>query len=571
MKINDMKYVRVDIGKAIKFVAKTAEQMQNARSGREMAEIRNKYIAKEKHIQTMCSLGNIRFTLNTADEFYGKEKAYYDRNLPRLSAAALEFNKAFLNNPHLNEALALINPNVAKNYELSLKTVDEKIVPEMAEESMIMTEYSQLMSEMTFEYNGERLPFAVIRKYFDDADRNVRREAMATAGRTMQRFSGDLDALFERLVHVRHRMAQKMGFKSYAEMGDCRMGRYSYGRKEIKSFRSEVKNRAVPIVEKLRRKRAAELGLDRIMLYDYETYFFAGNPEPVLQDEEMFAAAQKMYHAMGAEAAEFIDMMLAADAFDVFPRQGKWGGGYCTSLDDYGQPFILANFNGSAGDVDVLTHEAGHALAFFEQFRHNIDYELGTGTMSIAEIHSMAMEFFAWPHMKDFFGAQADDYRYYHLLSSMTFLPYGCQVDEFEETCYNNPDMTPAERNELWKKLDIYYRPYLESDGIEYFEKGTRWQYQMHIYENPMYYIDYCLAQTTAHRFLLLAQDDYKQAFAKYLTLVKKGGSLPFGELLESVGLQNPLNAGVTADTTAKTAELAEKLAKQCTKKKTTG
>ena len=564
MKIKDIKYVRVDINKAINFIENMTAQMKNARSGREMAAIREKYIAREKRIQTMCSLGNIRFTLNTADEFYRKEKEYFDNNLPRLSAAATEFNKAFLSNPHLGESFGLINPNVAKNYELSLKIMDEKIVPDMAEESRLMTQYSRIMSEMMFSFNGSQMPFSVIRKHFDDADRSVRREAMNTAGQTMREFSGDLDAIFDRLVHVRRRMAQKMGFKSYAEMGDCRMGRYSYGRKEIKAFRNEVKKYVVPVVGQLRRDRAEKLGIEQIMLYDYETYFAAGNPEPILSDAEMFDAAQRMYHEMGKETSEFIDMMLAADAFDVFPRQGKWGGGYCTSLDDYGQPFILANFNGSAGDVDVLTHEAGHALAFFEQFRQNVDYELGTGTMSIAEIHSMAMEFFTWKHMTAFFGARADDYRYYHLLSSMTFLPYGCQVDEFEETCYDNPDMTPEERNQLWNKLDIYYRPYLKTEGIEYFEKGTRWQYQMHIYENPMYYIDYCFSQTVAHQFLLLSQQNYKEAFDKYLTLIKKGGSLPFGEIVESAGLKDPLRAGVTAETTQNVAKLAEKLAERC-------
>ena len=289
-----------------------------------------------------------------------------------------------------------------------------------------------------------------------------------------------------------------------------------------------------------------------------EVYFKQGNPEPVLGAKEMFAAAKEMYHDMGATAGKFIDEMLAADAFDVFPRAGKWGGGYCTSLDDYAQPFILANFNGSSGDVDVLTHEAGHALAYYMMLNGDADYELNLGTMSVAEIHSMAMEFFAWKYMRKFFGKRSEDYKYMHLFSSLTFLPYGAQVDEFQEICYDEPELTPSERNKLWSDLDKKYRPYLTANGIPYFERGTRWQYQMHIYENPMYYIDYCLAQSVAHAFLALSLRDYNDAFSKYMSLVSKAGSLPFGELVESVGLPDPLKPGALKQTTAKLAEILQ-------------
>lgn len=560
MKVKDMKYERIDIDKACAEVSDLAEKMKNAGSGKEMAEIRERSITLSKHIQTMTSLCNIRFTLNTGDEYYLAEKQYYDENLPKLAACGSKFNRAFLHNVHVGEALELMNPNVAKIYELTLRTMDEKIVPDLAEESALVTEYDRLMSETLFRFDGEEMPLSMLRKYFDDADRDVRRKAMETAGKRLARESSALDGLFDKLVKVRSRMASKLGFGSYAEMGDCMMGRYSYGRKEIRIFRDEIENSVVPLVAKLKRKRAAALGIDTIKLYDNEVYFRIGNPEPVIDAKAMFAAAKDIYHDMGEATAKFIDEMLDADAFDVFPRAGKWGGGYCTSVDDYGQPFILANFNGSSGDVDVLTHEAGHALAFYEMFRSGADYELNLGTMSIAEIHSMAMEFFAWKYMDKFFGKRARDYKYMHLFSSLTFLPYGTQVDEFQEICYENPDLTPAERNAVWSELDEKYRPYLTSNGIPYFERGTRWQYQMHIYENPMYYIDYCLAQSVAHSFLALSLRDYDDAFSRYTALVSKAGSLPFSQLVESAGLPDPLKQGALTATTAELAEILQKL-----------
>lgn len=555
-----MPYERIDIDKACETIKELTGKMKYAASGNEMIRLREQSILLARHIQSMTSLCNIRFTLNTTDEYYLSEKQYYDANLPKLAAEGAKFNKAFLHNEHINEALEKINPNVAKVYELTLKTMDEKIVPDLSEESALVTEYDRLMSETLFRFGREEMPLSMLRKYFDDADREVRRKAMETAGKRLAREASKLDGLFDKLVKVRSRMADKLGFSSYAEMGDCMMGRYSYGRKEIRVFRDEVEKNIVPLVAKLKRKRASQLGISDIKLYDNEVYFRQGNPEPILGAEEMFAAAKDMYHDMGAATAEFIDNMLAADAFDVFPRAGKWGGGYCTSVDDYGQPFILANFNGSSGDVDVLTHEAGHALAFYEMFKGGSDYELNLGTMSVAEIHSMAMEFFAWKYMDKFFGKRARDYKYMHLFSSLTFLPYGTEVDEFQEICYENPDLTPAERNELWKDLDKKYRPYLNANGIPYFERGTRWQYQMHIYENPMYYIDYCLSQSVAHSFLSLSLKNYNDAFARYMKLVSEAGSLPFGELVENAGLPNPLKPGALTSTTSELSDILDKL-----------
>ena len=558
VKVKDMEYLRTDIDAECRAFEAAAERAKRARSGRELADIRAETIARTKHVQTMNSLCYIRFTLNTRDKFYLAEKTYYDENLPRLSACAVKFNRAFLASPHLADALAFMNPNVAKAYEIALKVTDEKIVTDMAEEASLVTEYDRMMSEMEFVFRGRRMPFSVLRKYFDDPDRNVRRLATECAGRRMERDSKKLDELFDKLVKVRARMANKMGLPSYAVMGDMLMGRYSYGRKEIRAFTEETAKNVTPLVAAMKENVARSLGIDRIMLYDNETYFENGNPEPAHDAKGLFDAAKRMYHDMSKETGSFIDEMLAAEAFDVFARDGKWGGGYCTSIDDYGQPFILANFNGSSGDVDVLTHEAGHALAYYEMFRSGADYELNLGTMSVAEIHSMAMEFFAWKYAESFFGTRAEEYKKMHLMSSLTFLPYGAEVDEFQQTCYENPTMTPQERNELCRGLDKKYRPYLCTDGLPYFERGTRWQYQMHIYENPMYYIDYCLSQTVAHGFLLASLDNYGEAFERYMKLLRTAGELPFGQLVRNAGLPDPLEGGALTETTRRVMKLTD-------------
>ncbi|MBQ2713189.1 MAG: M3 family oligoendopeptidase, partial [Clostridia bacterium] len=163
-------------------------------------------------------------------------------------------------------------------------------------------------------------------------------------------------------------------------------------------------------------------------------------------------------------------------------------------------------------------------------------------------------------YMEEFFGENADRYRYMHLVDSFNFLPYGTIVDAFQHEVYANPDLTPAERNAVWKKLEETFRPYLSTDGIPYICEGTRWQYQQHIFESPFYYIDYCLAQTAALQFLFAMQDNYQDAFKRYCNLAKQGGTKPFSELLEEAGLNSPFKEGALSKLAERVAALEAKL-----------
>ena len=104
--------------------------------------------------------------------------------------------------------------------------------------------------------------------------------------------------------------------------------------------------------------------------------------------------------------------------------------------------------------------------------------------------------------------------------------------------------MTPAERTQTFRKLLDEYCPNLCPDGITAFEQGKRWMLQLHIFEYPFYYIDYCLAQTMALEFLILMNKDYKSAWETYLKLVGYAGTLTFPALVEACGMQSPLKPG---------------------------
>ena len=235
-------------------------------------------------------------------------------------------------------------------------------------------------------------------------------------------------------------------------------------------------------------------------------------------------------------------MMLDNELLDVLSTEGKEGGGYCTEIPLYEVPFIFANFNGTQGDVEVVTHEAGHAFAFWMN-RKRIPTEYSSPSMEACEVHSMSMEFFGWRNAEGFFGPDAKKFLYSHLSDALTFIPYGTMVDHFQHIVYEKPELTPAERHAEWKRLLGIYMPWMKLDGgIPFYAEGEGWQRQHHIYESPFYYIDYCLAQTVALEFWAMIQKDREDAWKHYMAYTVQGGSRTFTDLLKNAGLKTPFD-----------------------------
>lgn len=562
MKVCDLPYERCDVEKVAEAYRTAVEKIKSANSAAEVLSARKQLLNVLEELATQSSLSYVRWSCNTKDEFYKAEKEYYEQKTPELAGVQIDYMRAMIDSPFKAELQAALPEPVYKGYEVSLKALDESIVPDLQEESSIVNEYSQFMSEFTVDFRGEKLPLTLLKSYMESPDRQTRKEAFDALGEVFERNSDILDGTYDRLVKVRDRMAKKLGYKNYVELGYHRMGRICYDRDMVEKFRQNVVRDIVPVVSRIRKARAEQMGIDDLKLYDYGVCFKDGDPQPVLNARQMFDAGREMYHEMSKETGEFIDMMIENDAFDVLSREGKWGGGYCTEFPKYKQPFILANFNGTSGDVDVLTHEAGHAFASYLSFKNNLDPEAPLG-METAETHSMSMEFFCWKFIDKFFGSRADDYKYKHLFDSLSFLTYGTIVDEFQHVVYENPELTPAQRNEAWNKLEAKYRPYLNSEGMRYFEKGTRWQYQMHIYESPFYYIDYCLAQSNALQFLFASLDNYSDAFDRYFRFTSHCGTKLFTDMLKEAGINSPFASGALETVAKKSEEVLNRLSEK--------
>ena len=561
MKVSEMPYKRITVEEFKEQAEKIIAKIKAAKSAEDLKAARDEYNKISEDVDTAASLANCRFTLNTRDEFYNAEMDYYDNAMPLFSEIENEYKKAMLDSPYRADAEKLINPRVFKGFEMSLKTFSPEVIEDLQQENALVTKYSKFMGELAFEFEGEKMPLSVLRGKLEDDSRDVRRKAAEAIGKTMEANADTFDEIFDGLVKIRTQIARKLGYKNFVELGYYRMGRVDYDEKMVASFRKSVETDLVPVVAQLKERIRNRLDLDKIMYYDDAISVTGEMPRPVIDTPAIFENALKMYHDMKPEIGDFMQRMLDAEAFDVEARDGKFGGGYCTTFAKYKQPFILANFNGTSGDIDVITHEFGHALAADYMFKFaEPDYPTG---METHECHSMSMEFLCHGWMDGFFGNGTEKYRYCHIVSALSFIPYGVIVDEFQHIVYEKPDLTPEERKAEYRKLEEKYRPYLSFEGIPYLEEGTRWQYQMHIYESPFYYIDYCLAQCVAFGFLCLARENFDSALEKYVDFLKSTGAVSFPELVEKAGLASPFSQGALEKTSGVIADVITELEKE--------
>lgn len=521
------------------------ERVKTARSYAEVKACMKEEEAFSSRLNTMATIVEIRHTVDTSDAFYEKEYEYIHRQFPEAMPYMQAFNLALLSSPFKADIDEEYGAQFLKNVQLEVDSFCEKNIPLMQEENELTSRYQNLTAACKISFQGEECNLYGIQKYFSDPDRAVRKAAAAKYAEFFEKNDQELGEIFDRLVKIRHQMGVNMGFKNYIPLGYMLQGRLDYDEKAVASFRQQVKETLVPFCEKLYAAQAERIGVDKVKFYDEQLIFPQGNAVPVGDRAYLVEQARKMYHDMSAETGEFIDFMIEHELMDLDNKPNKAATGYMTTLNDHKAPFVYSCFNGTTGDVDVLTHEMGHAFAGYTAMRTQPLQALWSEPTDIAEIHSMAMEQFAYPYAESFFGDKADAYRFQHLQEAITFVPFGVAVDEFQHIVYENPDMTPDERKSVWRELENKYMPWRDY-GKEntFFDNGGWWYHKLHIYHYPFYYINYTLTTMGALEFKKKMSQDKKACWRDYTTLCKVGGSLGYLDTLKAANLSVPFEKG---------------------------
>jgi M3 family oligoendopeptidase len=503
-----------------------------------------------RELDTWGALVGLRFQQDTRDAERKAALELRDEMAPKLMELDVAFMRSLRASGHAEEIAASYGTHLLDSWDCQIASYEPSIEEETVAEAKKAAAYTELVSSARFEFRGETLNLSQLGKYSPHKDRDVRYEAAKLRWDWFGGKAEELDHLYDELVGVRQKQSDKLGYPSFIELAYKKLGRTDYGPDDVARYREAVREHVVPLGRVLREKQRQRLGLDRLMAWDHAVQDPEGAPKPKGDHDWMMDRARAMFDEMGEPLGSFFRLMADGHFLDLKAREGKAGGGFCTGFPSHGMPFIFANFNGTKGDVEVFTHEVGHAFqCWCSRDKQSLDYLWPTA--EAAEIHSMSLEFLTWPHMEKFFGDDGERFRRTHLAESLLFLPYGAAIDHFQHMVFENPSATPADRLEMWRELYATYLPWADWGDIERAAQGGLWQGQLHVYRYPFYYIDYTLAQACALQFLGLAQEDPGRALETYVTLCKRGGEAPFQDLVHSAGLRSPFDDGCLADVVA--------------------
>lgn len=539
-------YARPDTGALTASFDALLAEFEQAPSAAEQNRCLARLNALRQDFSSMYSLCAIRHTADTRDPFYEAENNFFDAELPAFEALNDRLYRSLLQSPFRAELEKTHGKHLFVLAELALKTFRPEILKDLQEENALSSDYTKLKAKAQLEFDGTSYNLSSFTPVEQSDDRDVRRRAAAAKWAFFEENAPVVEPLFDNLVKARHRIARTLGYDNFVPVGYARMRRSDYTPDMVANFRRQVRELVVPLASELYERQRRRLGLERLCYYDEEYQFASGNPKPTGTPDEIVANAARMYRELSPDTDVFFRHMLDARLMDLVNRDGKATGGYCTYIPQFEAPFIFSNFNGTSGDIDVLTHEAGHAFQVWSSRHFDFDEYLWP-TSDAAEIHSMSMELFTWPWMPLFFGTSAEKYYFTHLGGAIRFLPYGVAVDEFQHIIYENPDLTPAERNTVWRNLEKTYLPHRDYDGNTFLENGGFWQKQNHIFNSPFYYIDYTLAQICAFQFWKKDRENHASAWADYLSLCRVGGSRSFLDLVRTANLRSPFDDGCVA------------------------
>lgn len=500
-----------------------------------------------RRLSTWDALVHLRFEQDTRDEQAKQNRDYADELRPKTTELAVKMMRRLVESEHRGEIAERYGPTALALWESEVLTYDPAIEAEMVAEAKLGAGYTELLAAAEFDFQGEKFNLSTLVKFRQDPGRQTRHDTEKLLWSWFDEHGERLDIIFDRLVQLRTLMAQKLGFASYIELGYKRMNRIDYGREQVEFYRQQVREHLVPLCTEIYEQQRHRLGLDKLYAYDEGIFDPVGNPRPQGDHDWMIERAQEMFDALGGGLGEFFRIMVDSHLLDLKSREGKAGGGFCTDLSTYGVPFIFANFNGTKSDVEVFTHEMGHAFQCYTS-RHQPLLDYLWPTYESCEIHSMSLEFLTWPQMEKFFGDDGERFRKIHLAQSLLFLPYGVAVDHFQHLVYEEPQATPSERHAMWHQMERTYLPHRDWHDMPYPAKGGRWQHQRHIYLAPFYYIDYTLAQCCALQFWLRAEESFEAAMQDYVALCRRGGEAPFQELAKGAGLKSPFEEGCLVD-----------------------
>lgn len=484
----------------------------------------------------------IRMTCYTENEDYLKSYQDFIQNIqPRIAPEADQLNRKAAASEFLDPVSKLEGYDImVRNLKKEIAIFREENVPLFTEISTETQKYAQISGAMTVEVDGETLTLQQAAVFLLSPDRNKREEVYRKINARRLQDQDELDALFSKLIGLRHQVAVNAGFRNFRDYMFAALGRFDYTPQDCFNFHDAIAHEVVPMLKQFAAERKETLGVAALRPWDK-----AVDPEgrealkPFTSGQELAEKTISVFRNLDTYLGECLAIMREMGHLDLESRIGKAPGGYNYPLAEVGVPFIFMNATSTLRDMVTIMHEGGHAI-------HNFltrDLELNdfkSTPSEVAELASMSMELISMDQWGIFFDNTADlnRARREHLEDIIETLPWVATIDKFQHWIYENPDHTPEERKRVWNRIfDEFSDSATDWSGLEEI-RDYLWQKQLHLYEVPFYYIEYGMAQLGAIAVWRNFRKDPKAGLRGYQNALKLGYLRTIPEIYQAADIK---------------------------------
>ncbi len=485
------------------------------------------------------SVRHIRMTCQTDDSARAEAyKKFVEEVLPAVKPIADKVNKKYL-------AERDKHPLDAKRYEvydrasrMDAAMFREQNVPLQTQLDLLSQEYQTICGAMTVMFEGQERTLQQMGKFLLEPDRAVREASWRATAERRLRDKDKLEDIFDKMLVLRDEVARNADCANYIEYKFKAGHRFDYTPQDCERYHDAVGRLVVPVYERFMEKRKAQMKVDSLRPWDTAVDPLGRPPlKPFEKTEELITKVGSIFDRVDPELGGQFKMMAEMGLLDLDSRKGKAPGGYQTTLGEARKPFIFMNAVGVNRDVETLLHEGGHAFHSLAAAADPL-YTYRHAPLEFCEVASMGMELLGQDYLTVFYSdEELKRTRFEFFEGIIHILPWVATVDAFQHWIYKNPKQTREARAEKWLETQTRFMgKVIDWTGLEEVRR-TRWHRLLQIFEYPLYYIEYGIAQLGALQLWVRAKADPKKALANYRKALALGGSRPLPELFAAAGL----------------------------------
>ncbi len=536
IKFGDIKYERPDYDKLKVRLQETINVVNNSSDEKEITQAIREFNKEREHAETMAGLALIRYYLDGTNESFSEEFMYCAPQSESFDSSPLF--EAIANSSYKTTFEKMYGSFLleAEMKKAALHAAGEEFVEE---EQSALAQCHKFVSEMLFDFDGEKISESRLGILANSDDPDVRRRARYARKKGYADNAKKICEYLKRAVIARDKLAKANGFDNYLDYVNIRMKRFSYGEKELTQFCENVKKYITPLTAGNNDEIRKRLGLEKLTSDDNGIYFPGGNAKPLGDAKFVREQAQKMFDDISPEFGEMYRRMNENDYFNIELSDTKVTGlGFAAEIYDPRISYIFGNFLNDANSVATFLHENGHAIQQQLSMNRFDLMELYSQVQDLSEVPSKTMEQISYEYADLFFGDDAGKYIQGHITEVLNEIGNYCMFYEFETFVYTHPYADIREWIDKFNELSDIYNPGIEYINPELREQGCVMCMNSNVFSFPRYLITYSLCDLSACYLAAEFKKDKTRGAELFKKLGEIGGSMDYANSLESLGLK---------------------------------